>query len=127
MTDRWGWRLSQSCSCLLAPAASLPCCCLTARLLLCRIIKTVVKSFKYFFGLRFEVKGLENFEVEGPAIIVSNHQSILDMMGEEQPEGGSVSLGHPVGGPAGIPCPGTALHSRGCWFGAGHRKGLPSC
>ncbi|KAJ7418508.1 1-acyl-sn-glycerol-3-phosphate acyltransferase beta [Willisornis vidua] len=46
-----------------------------------RIIKAVVKTFKYFFGLRFEVKGLENFEVEGPAIIVSNHQSILDMMG----------------------------------------------
>uniref|UniRef100_A0A8B9TED1 1-acyl-sn-glycerol-3-phosphate acyltransferase n=1 Tax=Anas platyrhynchos TaxID=8839 RepID=A0A8B9TED1_ANAPL len=33
------------------------------------IIKTVVRTFKYFFGLRFE------------AIIVSNHQSILDMMG----------------------------------------------
>ncbi|XP_030362924.1 1-acyl-sn-glycerol-3-phosphate acyltransferase beta [Strigops habroptila] len=46
-----------------------------------RIIKNVVKTFKYFFGLRFEVKRLENFEVEGPAIIVSNHQSILDMMG----------------------------------------------
>ncbi|XP_053939919.1 1-acyl-sn-glycerol-3-phosphate acyltransferase beta [Cuculus canorus] len=46
-----------------------------------RIIKTVVKTFKYFFGLRFEVKGLENFNVEGPAIIVSNHQSVLDMMG----------------------------------------------
>ncbi|KAM9256642.1 1-acyl-sn-glycerol-3-phosphate acyltransferase beta [Cariama cristata] len=46
-----------------------------------RIIKTVVKTFKYFFGLRFEVKGLENFEVEGPAVVVSNHQSILDMMG----------------------------------------------
>ncbi|XP_009867152.1 PREDICTED: 1-acyl-sn-glycerol-3-phosphate acyltransferase beta, partial [Apaloderma vittatum] len=45
------------------------------------IIKTVLKTFKYIFGLRFEVKGLENFEVEGPAIIVSNHQSILDMMG----------------------------------------------
>ncbi|NXO29180.1 PLCB acyltransferase, partial [Cisticola juncidis] len=40
-----------------------------------------VRTFKYFFGLRFEVKGLENFKVEGPAIIVSNHQSILDMMG----------------------------------------------
>ncbi|NXA34900.1 PLCB acyltransferase, partial [Eudromia elegans] len=54
-----------------------------------RIIKAVVKSFKYFFGLRFEVKGLENFEVEGPAIIVSNHQSILDMMGlmEVLPDG----------------------------------------
>ncbi|NXD96419.1 PLCB acyltransferase, partial [Chaetorhynchus papuensis] len=46
-----------------------------------RIIRAVVRTFKYFFGLRFEVKGLENFKVEGPAIIVSNHQSILDMMG----------------------------------------------
>ncbi|NXD39538.1 PLCB acyltransferase, partial [Copsychus sechellarum] len=46
-----------------------------------RIIRAVVRPFKYFFGLRFEVKGLENFKVEGPAIIVSNHQSILDMMG----------------------------------------------
>ncbi|KAJ6653306.1 hypothetical protein lerEdw1_009335 [Lerista edwardsae] len=45
------------------------------------IIKTVVKSFKYLYGLRFEVKGLENFEVEGPCVIISNHQSILDMMG----------------------------------------------
>ncbi|NXW86164.1 PLCB acyltransferase, partial [Alopecoenas beccarii] len=46
-----------------------------------RIIRNVVRTFKYFFGLRFEVKGLENFEREGPAIIVSNHQSVLDMMG----------------------------------------------
>ncbi|NXY38257.1 PLCB acyltransferase, partial [Pomatorhinus ruficollis] len=46
-----------------------------------RIIRAFVRTFKYFFGLRFEVKGLENFKVEGPAIIVSNHQSILDMMG----------------------------------------------
>ncbi|NWU43509.1 PLCB acyltransferase, partial [Hylia prasina] len=46
-----------------------------------RIIKAVVRTFKYFFGVRFEVKGLENFKVEGPAVIVSNHQSILDMMG----------------------------------------------
>lgn len=63
------------------PVTSLPCCCLTA-LLFCRIIKSVVKTFKYLFGLKFEVKGLENFNVDGPAIIVSNHQSILDMMGE---------------------------------------------
>ncbi|XP_064325137.1 1-acyl-sn-glycerol-3-phosphate acyltransferase beta isoform X2 [Phalacrocorax carbo] len=46
-----------------------------------RIIRTVVRTFKYFFGLRFEVEGLEHFKVEGPAIIVSNHQSTLDMMG----------------------------------------------
>lgn len=46
-----------------------------------RIIKNVVRSFKYLYGLRFEVKGLEHFEIEGPCVIVSNHQSILDMMG----------------------------------------------
>nr|XP_060613465.1 1-acyl-sn-glycerol-3-phosphate acyltransferase beta [Anolis sagrei ordinatus] len=45
------------------------------------IIKNVVRSFKYFYGLRFETKGLEHFEIEGPCVIVSNHQSILDMMG----------------------------------------------
>lgn len=68
------------------PGYSRPCgfpALLLTALLFCRIIKTVVKTFKYFFGVRFEVKGLENFEIEGPAIIVSNHQSILDMMGEE--------------------------------------------
>nr|XP_025039260.1 1-acyl-sn-glycerol-3-phosphate acyltransferase beta [Pelodiscus sinensis] len=45
------------------------------------IIANIVKTFKYIYGLRFEVQGLENFEVEGPCVIVSNHQSILDMMG----------------------------------------------
>ncbi|XP_032993558.1 1-acyl-sn-glycerol-3-phosphate acyltransferase beta [Lacerta agilis] len=45
------------------------------------IIKNVVRSFKYLYGLRFDKKGLEHFEVEGPCVIVSNHQSILDMIG----------------------------------------------
>ncbi|KAL8174547.1 UNVERIFIED_CONTAM: 1-acyl-sn-glycerol-3-phosphate acyltransferase beta [Gekko kuhli] len=70
--------------CLLASTLTAPVC------LLChggrtvhnmRIIKNVVRSFKYLYGLRFDVKGLEHFEVEGPCVIVSNHQSILDMMG----------------------------------------------
>lgn len=90
--------MSQRCSCLFPPTLCVahpvtPALLLTA-LLFCRIIKNVVKTFKYFFGLRFEVKGLENFEVEGPAIIVSNHQSILDMMGEEWWERGSSCLAH---------------------------------
>lgn len=46
-----------------------------------RIIREFVRTLKYAFGLRFEVKGLENFEVDGPCVIISNHQSILDMMG----------------------------------------------
>ncbi|XP_063172329.1 1-acyl-sn-glycerol-3-phosphate acyltransferase beta [Candoia aspera] len=45
------------------------------------IIKNVVRSFKYLYGLRLEVKGLEHFDIEGPCVIVSNHQSILDMIG----------------------------------------------
>ncbi|XP_053328646.1 1-acyl-sn-glycerol-3-phosphate acyltransferase beta [Spea bombifrons] len=46
-----------------------------------RVIKSFVRTMKYFYGLRFEVKGLENFNVEGPCVIISNHQSVLDMMG----------------------------------------------
>ncbi|KAM4696771.1 1-acyl-sn-glycerol-3-phosphate acyltransferase beta [Rhinophrynus dorsalis] len=46
-----------------------------------RIIRNFVRTMKYVFGLRFEVKGLENFRYEGPCVIVSNHQSVLDMMG----------------------------------------------
>ncbi|XP_063288927.1 1-acyl-sn-glycerol-3-phosphate acyltransferase beta [Pelobates fuscus] len=46
-----------------------------------RVISMFVRTMKYVFGLRFEVKGLENFNVDGPCVIISNHQSILDMMG----------------------------------------------
>ncbi|XP_073496858.1 1-acyl-sn-glycerol-3-phosphate acyltransferase beta [Phyllobates terribilis] len=46
-----------------------------------RIIRAFVRTMKYAFGVRFEVKGLENFQVDGPCVIISNHQSILDMMG----------------------------------------------
>ncbi|XP_026574927.1 1-acyl-sn-glycerol-3-phosphate acyltransferase beta [Pseudonaja textilis] len=45
------------------------------------LIKNVVRTFKYFYGLKFEVKGLEHFGIEGPCVIISNHQSILDMIG----------------------------------------------
>ncbi|XP_053551518.1 1-acyl-sn-glycerol-3-phosphate acyltransferase beta isoform X2 [Bombina bombina] len=46
-----------------------------------RVISAFVRTIKYFYGLRFEVKGMENFQIEGPCVIISNHQSILDMMG----------------------------------------------
>ncbi|XP_074871217.1 1-acyl-sn-glycerol-3-phosphate acyltransferase beta [Carettochelys insculpta] len=70
--------------CLTASALAVPLCLLrhggrTVRNM--RIIANMVKTFKYVYGLRFEVKGLENFQIEGPCVIVSNHQSILDMMG----------------------------------------------
>ncbi|XP_032758913.1 1-acyl-sn-glycerol-3-phosphate acyltransferase beta [Rattus rattus] len=45
------------------------------------IISWFVRSFKYVYGLRFEVSGQKKLEVDGPCVIISNHQSILDMMG----------------------------------------------
>lgn len=118
------------------PVTPLPSCCLTALLfsfLFPRIIKTVVKTFKYFFGLRFEVKGLENFEVEGPAIIVSNHQSILDMMGEELARGRERFSCSPAGKPCWPRSPPAlalvyATEAAGPAFslGAGFRKGFSS-
>ncbi|XP_028378917.1 1-acyl-sn-glycerol-3-phosphate acyltransferase beta isoform X1 [Phyllostomus discolor] len=45
------------------------------------IISWFVRSFKYLYGLRFEVKGRQKLTVDHPCVIVSNHQSILDMMG----------------------------------------------
>ena len=46
-----------------------------------RIISWFVRSFKYAYGLRFEVKGRETLDEDQPCVIISNHQSILDMMG----------------------------------------------
>uniref|UniRef100_G1P921 1-acyl-sn-glycerol-3-phosphate acyltransferase n=2 Tax=Myotis lucifugus TaxID=59463 RepID=G1P921_MYOLU len=45
------------------------------------IISWFVRSFKYLYGLRFDVKGRQRLWVDRPCVIVSNHQSILDMMG----------------------------------------------
>ncbi|KAI5935863.1 1-acyl-sn-glycerol-3-phosphate acyltransferase beta [Manis javanica] len=45
------------------------------------IISWFVRSFKYAYGLRFEMKGRQKLEVNHPCVIISNHQSILDMMG----------------------------------------------
>ncbi|XP_018889479.2 1-acyl-sn-glycerol-3-phosphate acyltransferase beta isoform X2 [Gorilla gorilla gorilla] len=45
------------------------------------IIGWFVRSFKYFYGLRFEVRDPRRLQEAQPCVIVSNHQSILDMMG----------------------------------------------
>lgn len=45
------------------------------------IIKRFVQTFKYFYGLRFETHGEEKLHDDRPCVIISNHQSILDMMG----------------------------------------------
>lgn len=50
------------------------------------IISWFVRSFKYLYGLRFKVQGRQKLEVDGPCVIISNHQSILDMMGMLGPQ-----------------------------------------
>ncbi|XP_035523688.1 1-acyl-sn-glycerol-3-phosphate acyltransferase beta [Morone saxatilis] len=46
-----------------------------------RIIRSMVRHVKYFLGLRFEVTGWEHLQTEGPYVIISNHQSSLDVLG----------------------------------------------
>lgn len=41
----------------------------------------MVRHVKYFLGLRFEVSGWEQLQTEGPYVIISNHQSSLDVLG----------------------------------------------
>ncbi|KAM8801302.1 1-acyl-sn-glycerol-3-phosphate acyltransferase beta [Rhynchonycteris naso] len=45
------------------------------------VISWFVRTFKYVYGLRFDVKGHQKLMVSHPCVIISNHQSILDMMG----------------------------------------------
>ncbi|XP_036972536.1 1-acyl-sn-glycerol-3-phosphate acyltransferase beta isoform X2 [Acanthopagrus latus] len=46
-----------------------------------RIIRFLVRHVKYFLGLRFDVSGWEHLQTEGPYVIISNHQSSLDVLG----------------------------------------------
>uniref|UniRef100_A0A096MCF1 1-acyl-sn-glycerol-3-phosphate acyltransferase n=1 Tax=Poecilia formosa TaxID=48698 RepID=A0A096MCF1_POEFO len=46
-----------------------------------RIIRSMVRHVKYLFGLRIEVRGWEHLQTEGPYVIISNHQSSLDVLG----------------------------------------------
>lgn len=42
----------------------------------------MVRHVKYLLGLRFEVSGWEHLQTEGPYVVISNHQSSLDVLGE---------------------------------------------
>lgn len=46
-----------------------------------RIIRFLVRHVKYLLGLRIEVNGWEHLQIEGPYVIISNHQSSLDILG----------------------------------------------
>ncbi|XP_064153687.1 1-acyl-sn-glycerol-3-phosphate acyltransferase alpha-like isoform X2 [Anguilla rostrata] len=47
-----------------------------------RVIRFLVQHVKYLMGLRFVVSGRENLQVDGPYVIISNHQSSLDVLGQ---------------------------------------------
>ncbi|KAG7480418.1 hypothetical protein MATL_G00055870 [Megalops atlanticus] len=46
-----------------------------------RVIRFLLQHVKYFLGLRYEVSGWDNLQEEGPYVIISNHQSSLDVLG----------------------------------------------
>ncbi|KAG1946430.1 1-acyl-sn-glycerol-3-phosphate acyltransferase alpha [Pimephales promelas] len=46
-----------------------------------RVIRFMVRHVKYFLGLRYQVSGWEHLQTEGPYVIISNHQSSLDVLG----------------------------------------------
>ncbi|XP_061589792.1 1-acyl-sn-glycerol-3-phosphate acyltransferase beta [Cololabis saira] len=46
-----------------------------------RVIRFLVRHVKYLLGLRIEVSGWEHLQTEGPYVIISNHQSSLDVLG----------------------------------------------
>lgn len=48
-----------------------------------RVIRFMVRHVKYFLGLRYEVSGWQHLQAEGPYVIISNHQSSLDVLGEQ--------------------------------------------
>ncbi|XP_004074574.1 1-acyl-sn-glycerol-3-phosphate acyltransferase alpha isoform X1 [Oryzias latipes] len=46
-----------------------------------RIIRFLVRHVKYLLGLQIEVSGQEHLQLQGPYVIISNHQSSLDVLG----------------------------------------------
>ncbi|XP_012726743.3 1-acyl-sn-glycerol-3-phosphate acyltransferase beta isoform X1 [Fundulus heteroclitus] len=46
-----------------------------------RVIRSMVRHVKYLLGLRIKVSGWEHLQTEGPYVIISNHQSSLDVLG----------------------------------------------
>uniref|UniRef100_A0A7M4ELT1 1-acyl-sn-glycerol-3-phosphate acyltransferase n=1 Tax=Crocodylus porosus TaxID=8502 RepID=A0A7M4ELT1_CROPO len=53
-----------------------------------RIIRTVMCPIRYLLGIKVKVQGKENLDIEGPYVIVANHQSNVDfiVMFEALPE-----------------------------------------
>ncbi|KAJ7313620.1 hypothetical protein JRQ81_005167 [Phrynocephalus forsythii] len=46
-----------------------------------KVLCFCIKPLKYIFGIKITVQGSENLNIQGPYVIVSNHQSCIDLLG----------------------------------------------
>ncbi|XP_029440603.1 1-acyl-sn-glycerol-3-phosphate acyltransferase alpha isoform X2 [Rhinatrema bivittatum] len=46
-----------------------------------KILRFMLLHIKYLYGIKIEVRGWENFSLKEPYVVVSNHQSELDLLG----------------------------------------------
>nr|XP_020668725.1 1-acyl-sn-glycerol-3-phosphate acyltransferase alpha [Pogona vitticeps] len=46
-----------------------------------KIIRFMMLHVKYLYGIKIDVRGTENFNIKEPYVVVSNHQSSLDLLG----------------------------------------------
>lgn len=46
-----------------------------------RILRSMLQHVKHLYGIRMDVRGLEHFDLKEPYVVVSNHQSSLDLLG----------------------------------------------
>lgn len=51
---------------------------------------------KYLYGIKIDVRGAENFNIKEPYVIVSNHQSSLDLLGMAEGSAGRTSASLPL-------------------------------
>ncbi|KAG8545933.1 hypothetical protein GDO81_020100, partial [Engystomops pustulosus] len=45
------------------------------------VLRFMLLHIKYLYGIKIEVRGWENFNIKEPYVVVSNHQSSLDLLG----------------------------------------------
>lgn len=48
---------------------------------LCRLLRAALLPLKRLYGIRMRVWGSEQLQLQGPFVIVCNHQASLDLMG----------------------------------------------
>ncbi|XP_018422575.1 PREDICTED: 1-acyl-sn-glycerol-3-phosphate acyltransferase alpha-like [Nanorana parkeri] len=46
-----------------------------------KVLRFMLLHIKYLYGIKIEVRGWENFDIKEPYVVVSNHQSSLDLLG----------------------------------------------